>query len=78
MFGLDPAGRFHLPFIAAENCIDTTAAGDSFCGIYLANRLGGLKAEKAAQAAARAAAFVVGHPGAIVPRDVFKEFLRKG
>ncbi|PCI54285.1 MAG: sugar kinase [Alphaproteobacteria bacterium] len=77
MFGLDPEGRFHLPFTAAENCIDTTAAGDSFCGIYLSNRLQGLKAEKSVQAAARAAAFVVGHPGAIVPRDVFEGFLKR-
>ncbi len=47
--------------------VDTTAAGDSFNAAYLAARLEGLAADKAAQGANAMAALVIGHPGAIIP-----------
>lgn len=50
-----------------ERVVDTTAAGDSFAGAYLAARLDGATAEAAARAGNRLAARVVQHPGAIVP-----------
>jgi 2-dehydro-3-deoxygluconokinase len=47
--------------------VDTTAAGDSFAGAYLAMRLIGVPPVTAARAANRLAAVVIQHPGAIIP-----------
>lgn len=56
------------PFPAAARVVDTTAAGDSFNGAYLAAMLRG-EEEAACLAAGHAmAAEVIGHPGAIIPR----------
>lgn len=49
--------------------VDTTAAGDSFAAAYLAARLGGAAPAEAAAAGHRLAGVVVGHPGAIIPRQ---------
>ena len=49
--------------------VDTTAAGDSFAAGYLAARLRGLEPAQAAAAGHRLAGAVVGHRGAIIPRD---------
>jgi 2-dehydro-3-deoxygluconokinase len=49
--------------------VDTTAAGDSFGGAYLAARLSGATPEQAAQAGHRLAGAVIRHRGAIIPRD---------
>lgn len=51
----------------ARRVVDTTAAGDSFNGAYLATRLTGGTQAQALAAGHRLAAHVVGHPGAIVP-----------
>ena len=49
--------------------VDTTAAGDSFNGAYLAALMRG-EPEAACLAAGHAmAAEVIGHPGAIMPRQ---------
>ena len=47
--------------------VDTTGAGDSFNGAYLAARLNGLPPEAAAREGQRVAGIVVGRQGAIVP-----------
>lgn len=47
--------------------VDTTAAGDSFNGAYLAHRLMGEDPVSAARQGRAMAAWVVGHRGAIVP-----------
>lgn len=47
--------------------VDTTAAGDSFNGAYLAARIKGDSPVQAARAAHRLAAVVVQHRGAIIP-----------
>jgi 2-dehydro-3-deoxygluconokinase len=52
----------------APRVIDTSGAGDSFNGAYLAARLRGLAPADAARAGLAMAAEVVGHPGAIIPR----------
>jgi 2-dehydro-3-deoxygluconokinase len=53
----------------ADKVVDTTGAGDSFNGGYLAARLAGASAAEAVKAGRRLAAVVVGHPGAIIPRE---------
>lgn len=64
---LGPCGP--LPhFAEAAKVVDTTAAGDSFNGAYLAAYLHG-EPEAACLAAGHAlASEVIGHPGAIIPR----------
>lgn len=49
--------------------VDTTAAGDSFNGSYLAARLTGLAPEPAIRLAHRVASAVIGVPGALMPMD---------
>ncbi|WP_413283379.1 sugar kinase [Vibrio sp. MA40-2] len=51
------------------NVVDTTAAGDSFSGGYLAKRFTGGSAIKSASAAHKMAGAVIQHPGAIIPRN---------
>ena len=57
-----------------KKVVDTTAAGDSFNGGYLAARLGGIAPQHAVKFAARLAGFVVEHTGAIVGKDHFNGF----
>lgn len=52
-----------------RDVVDTTAAGDSFNGGYLAARIAGLDPADAARYAHRLAGAVVRHRGAIIPRD---------
>ena len=49
--------------------VDTTAAGDSFCGGYLAARLSGQDQANALLAGHMLAAEVIQHPGAIIPKS---------
>jgi 2-dehydro-3-deoxygluconokinase len=51
------------------NVVDTTAAGDSFSAAYLAARLEGAAPVEAALVGHRLAGAVVGHRGAIIPRN---------
>lgn len=75
-------GRFaQQSFTAAahpvKKVVDTTAAGDSFNGGYLAARLGGIAPQYAVKFAARLAGFVVEHTGAIVSKEHFNGFWAK-
>ncbi len=49
--------------------IDTTAAGDSFSAAYLVSRCFGCSPYESATLAHRAAAYVIGHKGAVAPLD---------
>jgi 2-dehydro-3-deoxygluconokinase len=57
-----------LPTLAVK-VVDTSGAGDSFNGAYLAARLKGHDPQNAAQQGLGMAAKVVAQPGAIIPRD---------
>ncbi|MBU1311221.1 MAG: sugar kinase [Gammaproteobacteria bacterium] len=72
-------GRYqHQGFTAqahpVKKVVDTTAAGDSFNGGYLAARLGGIAPKHAVKFAALLAGFVVEHTGAIVSKEHFNSF----
>jgi 2-dehydro-3-deoxygluconokinase len=56
-----------LPANPVANVVDTSGAGDSFNGAYLAARLRGQSPRDAAQAGLALAAKVVARPGAIIP-----------
>lgn len=58
------------PCPGAPRVVDTTAAGDSFNAGYLAARIGGAAPVDAARSGHALALQVIGHPGAILPRDV--------
>jgi 2-dehydro-3-deoxygluconokinase len=59
--------RTHVPAVRVDSVADTTAAGDSFGGAYLAGRLAGLCPADAAALGAELAAAVIQVPGAIAP-----------
>ena len=58
-----------VPTQHVAQVVDTTAAGDSFAGAYLAARLTGADPAAAAAAGNRLAAIVVQHRGALIPLD---------
>jgi 2-dehydro-3-deoxygluconokinase len=58
--------------------VDTTAAGDSFAGAYVAARLRGVVPAEAARAGNRLAARVVQHPGAVIPLEAMSDLLADG
>ncbi|WP_245825398.1 sugar kinase [Pseudocolwellia agarivorans] len=72
VYAYDEANKeYHLPFTPAAKQIDSTAAGDSFAGTYLAARLKGEGIQDALVSAARVASIVVQHHGAIVDKKHF-------
>ncbi|WP_438862497.1 sugar kinase [Neptunicella sp.] len=64
-----------VPVQQVAKVVDTTSAGDAFNGGYLAARFAGHSAQNAASFAARIAAYVIGHKGAIVAAQTMKPFL---
>ena len=60
---------------AVAQVVDTTAAGDSFAGAYLAARLSGAGAAAAARAGNRLAARVVQHRGALIDPSAMADLL---
>jgi 2-dehydro-3-deoxygluconokinase len=64
----DKSEREWVPLPTVVEPVDTTAAGDSFNGAYLAARLAGAPASAAAAAGHRLSNEVVQHRGAIIPR----------
>jgi len=64
--------RVHVPAYPPREIIDTTSAGDSFNGGYLARIAAGDAPADAAAFAARVASAVIGHPGALISREVLR------
>ncbi|PTM92714.1 sugar kinase [Mycoplana dimorpha] len=60
--------RTHVPSAKVETIVDTTSAGDSFNGAFLARLATGADPQPAARFAAEVAAAVIQHHGALVPR----------
>ncbi|MFT6927399.1 MAG: 2-dehydro-3-deoxygluconokinase [Psychromonas sp.] len=58
-----------VPCIVTTNVVDTTAAGDSFSGGYLAKRLTGGSATESALAGHKVASQVIQYRGAIIPTE---------
>ena len=65
-------GNLHVPAHPAQEVVDTTSAGDSFNGGYLARFAAGDAPEAAARFAARVASAVIGHPGALIGRETLR------
>jgi len=65
---------FMVPTFKVPKVIDTTGAGDSFAGGYLAARLQGQSPEVAARSGNKIASIVVQYPGAIIPREAMPVF----
>lgn len=61
--------RAMVPAEKVETVVDTTSAGDSFNGSFLAKYLETRDAEQSARFAAKVAARVVSEHGALVPKD---------
>ena len=59
----------HVPSAKVETIVDTTSAGDSFNGAFLARLATGANPEAAARFAAEVAAAVIQHHGALVARQ---------
>ncbi len=66
----------HVPATLVPKVVDTTAAGDSFAGGYLAGRLAGMNAVEAAGLGAELAAVVIQSPGAIISTDEVAQAVR--
>ena len=58
-----------VPAEKVTSVVDTTAAGDSFSGVYLVARKFGCPAPAAARMAHKTAAYVVCHKGAVAPLE---------
>ncbi len=62
-------GQTFVPAATVDKVVDTTSAGDSFNGAFLAHSVAHGNPAEAAAFAARIAARVIGHHGALVARD---------
>jgi len=56
--------RLHIP-ITKVQAVDTTAAGDTFLGYYLASKINGFDVEQSMKRASRASSITVSRPGAM-------------
>lgn len=64
-----------VPVFKVTNVVDTTGAGDSFAGAYLAARLQGLSPEVSARSGNKLASIVIQHAGAIIPAEAMPVFV---
>ncbi|MCX2780456.1 sugar kinase [Microbulbifer thermotolerans] len=70
-----PEESFLEPITPVEQVVDTTAAGDSFNGSYLAFRSQGASPREAIARAATISALVIQHKGALVDKSIFKNLI---
>jgi 2-dehydro-3-deoxygluconokinase len=62
-----------IPVVPVDNVVDSTSAGDSFNGAYLAAKINGQEIKEAVQFANKIAALVIQHSGAIIDKKVFDD-----
>ena len=67
----------HLATTSDRNPRDTTGAGDSFAGTYLAERLMGASMTDAIRSAIEMASLVIQHQGAIIDHALYRRFVRE-
>ena len=72
---LSHAAVQEVPTQKVAQVVDTTAAGDSFAGAYLAARLSGASPAESAAEGNRLAALVVQHRGALIPVAAMQELM---
>lgn len=65
-----------IPVTVVKNVVDTTSAGDSFNAGYLAAKQMGYSLPDAVEYAAKIAAIVIQHHGAIVASDKFEQIVK--
>ncbi len=65
----------NIPAYKVNNVVDTTSAGDSFNAAYLSQRIAGESISVSADFAAKIAAYVVQHQGAIINQSEFNHLL---
>ncbi|WP_018607305.1 sugar kinase [Uliginosibacterium gangwonense] len=63
-----------VPAFKVAKVVDTTGAGDSFAGGYLAARMQGMNPEVSARSGNKIASIVIQHPGAIIPKEAMPVF----
>ncbi|WP_017446559.1 sugar kinase [Gayadomonas joobiniege] len=63
----------HIPFNPAPKQVDSTAAGDSFAGTYLASRVAGSSLVNSIKNADSVAREVVQHSGAIIDKQLYQQ-----
>lgn len=79
VFGYQRGQRpVHQNILLEPNPKDTTGAGDSFAGTYLAERLAGSSLTDALACASEVASLVVQHQGAIIDASLHSEAFQKG
>jgi len=61
------------PVVPVDKVVDSTSAGDSFNGAYLAAKINGQGVEEAVKFASKIAALVIQHSGAIIDKKVFDD-----
>ncbi|WP_370980927.1 sugar kinase [Agaribacterium sp. ZY112] len=69
----DESEQFHLTVTPVEKVVDTTAAGDSFNGSFLAARAMGKDVRESLTFAAAIAAEVIQHRGAVIPLEPYTQ-----
>lgn len=67
-------GIWHAPVVPCE-AVDTTGAGDTFCGYFLASMQDGLDPQASLARASRAASITVSRPGAMLSMPLKQEVL---
>jgi 2-dehydro-3-deoxygluconokinase len=76
VISIDNGKESYSPVVPVDNIVDSTSAGDSFNGAYLAARIKGQGVLEAVKFASEVAALVIQHSGAIIDKKVFDELVK--
>jgi len=76
VISIDNGKENFSPVVPADNIVDSTSAGDSFNGAYLAAKIKGQGVLEAVKFASEVAALVIQHSGAIIDKNVFDELVK--